>query len=111
MVMSKTQRLVEDLKALIRSEARLKAGLPPPKPRDEIQASRGKGLAAVVKASAQGGLAFPLTEDGSKRVLYASRYLYDTSGLFAFAWAPYNKTYYTDAAGNSGYVIHADPEA
>ena len=112
MALSKTQRLVEDLKALIRSEARLKAGLPLPATRDEIPAGRGVGLAtAPVKSAGGSGIASPLTEQPGKRTHYPERYLYSTDGIFAIAHQPVLKAVFADAVGREVSFVYADPDA
>lgn len=113
MGVSKTQQLVDDLKALIKADARIKAGLPPAKARDEIPAARGVGLAtAASKASGGGGgIASPLDETEGSRLYYAERYKTSTDGLFTIAWAPTMVTVFTDANGAEVEVWYADPDA
>jgi hypothetical protein len=109
---SKTQQLVEDLKSLIKREARIKAGLPSPAERDDIPASRGVGLATVTnKKSSSSGIASPLTEQADKRTTYPERYITSTDGLFTLAWSPVLQATYTDANGAEVVVNYADPDA
>lgn len=111
MALSKTQRLVEDLKALIRRETRLKAGLPLPATRDEIPVGRGVGQATAKAKSSGGGIASPLTEKPGKRTHYLERYLYSTDGIFAIAHQPALKAVFADAVGHEVTFLYADPDA
>lgn len=112
MAKSNTRRLVEDLKRLIQSEARIKAGLPPAVERDDISAGRGVGLASrsAVKSSG-GGIDSPLTERAGARTLYTERYVFSTDGIFAIAYRPVLTATFDDAAGREVGFIYVDPDA
>lgn len=113
MGISQTQQIVEDLKALIKKEARLKAGLPQPAVRNDIPAGRGVGFATTVSKAGggSGGIASPLTEQAGKRTYYPDRYISSTDGIFSFAWAPTRRAEYKDANGAEVLVDYVDPDA
>ena len=110
MALSKTQQLVNDLKRLIKKEARVNAGLPPEKVRDEIPCGVGRALAAK-SGKGTSGLAFPLNEvDATKRQFHPDRYLWDTSGIYSFVHGPIKTATFKDSSNSQGDINYGDPD-